>query len=157
MPLRIAPQPGPQSRFLETPADIAIYGGAAGGGKSWALLLEPMRHAFNRNFSAVIFRRNLTQVTNPGGLWDESGKLYAPVGAKPHVQLREWQFRSGARVRFAHLEYESTVYAWQGAQIPLIGFDELTHFSRAQFFYMLSRNRSTGGFRPYLDSALRDR
>ncbi len=45
----IAPQPGPQTRFLRTSADIAIYGGAAGGGKSWALLLEPLRHRLNRN------------------------------------------------------------------------------------------------------------
>ena len=153
---RIAPQPGPQSRFMASPADIAIYGGAAGGGKSWALLLEPLRHVLNHNFSAVIFRRNLTQVTNPGGLWDESAKLYAPVGGRPHVQQREWRFRSGARVRFAHLEHESTVYAWQGAQIPLIGFDELTHFSRSQFFYMLSRNRTTSGMRPYLGSVVPD-
>jgi predicted phage terminase large subunit-like protein len=147
---RIAPQPGPQKHFLASPADIAIYGGAAGGGKSWALLLEPLRHVRNKNFNAVIFRRNLTQVTNPGGLWDESARLYPQAGAKPQVQSRSWQFRSGARVRFAHLEHESTVYAWQGAQIALLGFDELTHFSRHQFFYMLSRNRTIAGMRPYV-------
>jgi len=146
----IKPQPGPQTDFLATAADIAIYGGAAGGGKSWALLLEPLRHRLNAKFSAVIFRRNLNQVTNPGGLWDESARLYARAGAKPRLQSLEWKFRSGARVKFAHLEHEHTVYAWQGAQVPLIGFDELTHFSRGQFFYMLSRNRSLSGIRPYV-------
>jgi predicted phage terminase large subunit-like protein len=149
MPI-IQPQPGPQTSFLASDADIAIYGGSAGGGKSWALLLEPLRHRLNAKFSAVIFRRNLTQVTNPGGLWDESARLYQLAGARPRIQSREWRFRSGAKVKFAHLEHEHTVYAWQGAQVPLIGFDELTHFTRGQFFYMLSRNRSLSGIRPYV-------
>jgi len=146
----IAPQSGPQEAFLGSAADIAIYGGGAGGGKTWALLLEPLRHRSLAEFTAVVFRRNLTQVKNPGGLWDESGKLYAPTGAKARAQALEWQFRSGARVRFGHLEHERTVFDWQGAQIPLLCFDELTHFSRSQFFYMLSRNRSMCGVKPYV-------
>jgi len=147
----IEPQHGPQMQFLSSPADIAVYGGGAGGGKTWALLLEPLRHHVTAGeFTAVIFRRNLTQVKNPGGLWDESAKLYAPVGAKARTAALEWQFRSGARVRFGHLEHERTVFDWQGAQIPLLCFDELTHFSRSQFFYMLSRNRGMCGVRPYV-------
>lgn len=136
--------------FLKSPADIAVYGGGAGGGKSWALLLEPLRHSGKADFTTVIFRRTLTQVKNPGGLWDESAKLYVPLGGKARTQSLEWQFPSGARVRFGHLEYERTVFDWQGAQIPLLCFDELTHFSRMQFFYMLSRNRSLSGVRPYV-------
>lgn len=147
----IRPQAGPQEAFLSSPADIAIYGGGAGGGKTWALLLEPLRHIGNKDFSAVIFRRNLVQATNPGGLWDESGKLYSVIpGASSIQQPRQWTFKSGAVVRFGHLENEATVYDWQGSQIPLICFDELTHFSKSQFFYMLSRNRSMCGVRPYI-------
>ena len=146
----LEPQAGPQEMFLKSPADIAIYGGGAGGGKSWALLLEPLRHSGREDFATVIFRRTLTQVKNPGGLWDESAKLYAPLGGKAKTQSLEWQFPSGARVRFGHLEHERTVFDWQGAQIPLLCFDELTHFSRTQFFYMLSRNRSLSGVRPYV-------
>jgi len=146
----LEPQPGPQEMFLKSPADIAIYGGGAGGGKSWALLLEPLRHSDKAEFTTVIFRRTLTQVKNPGGLWDESAKLYVPLGGKARTQGLEWQFPSGARVRFGHLEHERTVFDWQGAQISLLCFDELTHFSRAQFFYMLSRNRSLCGVRPYV-------
>jgi len=146
----IKPQPGPQEAFLSSPADVAIYGGAAGGGKSWALLLEPLRHTGVVGFSAVIFRRTTTQVRNPGGLWDESGKIYSLVGGQPVQQPLEWRWKSGALVKFAHLEHESTVYDWQGAQVPLIGFDELTHFTQSQFFYLLSRNRSMCGVRPYV-------
>lgn len=148
----IRPLPGPQTDFLCSRADIAIYGGAAGGGKSFGLLLEPMRNVANRNFAAVMFRRNMVQVTNPGGLWDEATKLYSRVpGAVPRMsQPMQWVFSSGAKVTFAHLDAETTVLGWQGAAIPLICFDELTHFTKSQFFYLLSRNRSMCGVRPYI-------
>jgi predicted phage terminase large subunit-like protein len=144
------PQPGPQKRFLAAKADIAIYGGAAGGGKTWALLLQPLRHRRLADFSAVFFRRTTVQVRNPGGLWDETFKLYPSVGAEPFSATLEWRFPSGARVRFAHLEHDKTVLDWQGAQLPLICFDELTHFSAAQFWAMSARNRTVGLVRPYI-------
>lgn len=146
----VAPQEGPQTEYLATRADIAIYGGAAGGGKSYALLLEPVRHFNNSRFGAVIFRRNSTQVRNEGGLWDESVSLYGGLGAHPREAQLEWVFPSTMRVKFAHLEYDRSVFDWQGSQIPLIGFDELTHFTEKQFFYMLSRNRSTSGVPGYI-------
>lgn len=146
----IRPQPGPQERFLASSADIVIYGGAAGGGKTWALLMEATRHVANPGFGAVIFRRNSTQVRSEGGLWDESVDLYMPLGADPKQSTLDWVFPSGARVSFRHLEHEKTKYDWQGSQIPLICFDELTHFSAGQFWYMLSRNRSMSGVRPYV-------
>lgn len=146
----IRPQPGPQETFLGSSADIAIYGGAAGGGKTWALLMEPLRHIDNENFGAVFFRRTTVQVRNEGGLWDESEKLYPVIGATPKEHVLSWQFPSGATVSFAHLEHDKTVLNWQGSQVPLICFDELTHFSQKQFWYMVSRNRSMCGVRPYI-------
>ncbi len=149
-PLPFKPQLGPQEQFLSSTADICIYGGAAGGGKSWGLLLEPIRYTENPDFSAVIFRRTSPQVRNPGGLWDESQKLYATLGGIQKTSTLSWEFPSGAAVRFAHLEHEKNRLDWQGAQIPLIGFDELTHFTESQFFYLLSRNRSLCGVKPYV-------
>ena len=148
----LKPQAGAQEKFLATQADIAIYGGSAGGGKSFALLLEPLRHVTsNPEFNAVFFRRTTTQVRNPGGLWDESMKIYSGIpGAEPVQQPLEWKFGGGGKVKFAHLEHETTVQDWQGSQIPLICFDELTHFSETQFWYLLSRNRSLCGVRPYV-------
>ncbi|WP_234891282.1 terminase large subunit domain-containing protein [Sinorhizobium meliloti] len=145
----IRPQPGPQTAFLVSPADIAIYGGSAGGGKTWALLMEPLRHIANPQFGAV-FRRSTVQVRNEGGLWDESEKLYPAIGASPKEHVLQWSFPSGASVSFAHLEHDKTVLNWQGSQIPLVCFDELTHFSAKQFWYMVSRNRSMSGVRPYI-------
>ena len=150
--IRIGPQKGPQERFLATSADICIYGGAAGGGKTFGLLLEPIRHMNNKNYNAVIFRSNYTQVTSPGGLWDSSGKIYSLVkGAYPlKTPKLHWTFKSGATVNFAHLGSDSDCQNWQGSQIAMIGFDELTHFSKHQFFYMLSRNRTDSGVAPYV-------
>jgi predicted phage terminase large subunit-like protein len=145
-----SPQPGPQEKFLRSRADIAIYGGAAGAGKTFAELLEPLYHVHTPGFFCVTFRREYTQITNAGGLWDESMLLYPQFGSRPLKGNLSHTWPSGARVEFDHLNGESSVLSWQGAQIPLIQFDELTHFSRAQFFYMLSRNRSTCGVKPYV-------
>lgn len=147
----IRPQEGPQTDFLATSADIAITGGSAGGGKTWSLLLEPLRHVTNTpDFYAVYFRRTTVQVRAPGGLWDESFKLYKPAGGSPLNQPLEWKWDKGGKIKFAHLEHEHTVNEWQGAQVALIMFDELTHFTKSQFFYMLSRNRSLCGVHPYM-------
>ena len=147
----IGPQPGPQEAFLSTNADIAVYGGAAGGGKTYALLLEPLRHIDNPHFGAVIFRRDAVQITNEGGLFDTSFQIYAQIDAMPKLSPhRTWIFPTGATITFNHLHNEYDVNHWQGAQIPFIGYDELTHFEESQFWYMLSRNRSTCGVRPYI-------
>jgi predicted phage terminase large subunit-like protein len=152
--INITGQTGPQTLFLSTEADIALYGGAAGGGKSFALIIEPLRHCAgeyaNPKFSGIIFRRNTTHVRNPGGLWDESSAVYPLLGATPKEIKMEWKFPCKAQMQFAHLEHEKTVLDYQGAQIPYIAFDELTHFTEHQFFYMLSRNRSTCGIKPYV-------
>ena len=146
----IKPNPGPQENFLRSPADITIFGGAAGGGKSFGLLLECLRHINNPDFGAVIFRRTSKQVTTEGGLWHVSQQLYRSVGGVPKESTLEWQFPSSARVRFACLDHENDKHNFDGAQIPLICFDELTHYSESQFFYLLSRNRSTCGVKPYI-------
>ena len=149
--MNIRPQPGPQELFLSSQADIVLYGGAAGAGKTFALLIEALRHKAVKDFGAVIFRRESTQITNEGGLWDTAMTLYPTLGGQPiKTPTLRFAFQAGSRVTFAHLNQATDVLNWQGAQIPLIGFDELTHFEQSQFFYMLSRNRSTCGIRPYI-------
>lgn len=148
--LQIKPQPGFQELFLSSSADIVIGGSGAGVGKTYSLLLEPLRHINNKDFGAVIFRRTTPQIRNEGGLWDESEKIYSLIGGKSKETFLTWQFPTGSSVKFAHMEHEKNKYDWQGSQITMIGFDELPHFTFSQFFYMLSRNRSTCGVRPYV-------
>jgi hypothetical protein len=146
----IQPSPGPQYAACASSADIVIYGGGAGGGKTWWLLAEPLRHVSNGGFKGAIFRRTYPQITGQGGIWDEARQMYPHFGAR----MREGsdldaRFPSGASIAFCHMQHEKTKYEYQGHQICYLGFDELTHFSESQFFYMLSRNRSTCGVLPY--------
>lgn len=141
--------PGPQQQFIDSTSDIAIYGGQAGGGKTWALLFQPTQHLDNGAFGGVIFRRTSPQITNEGGLWDESQLIYPQFKGTPKHTL-DWRFHSKANIGFRHLQYENDKLAWQGAQIAFLGFDELTQFTESQFFYLLSRNRSTCGIKPYV-------
>jgi len=137
----IKPQPGKQSEFVESEADIAFYGGQAGSGKSIGLLLIPLMFYDDETFNAVIFRKTYPEITNPGGLWEEMEKFYSIVGAQSNQSEHKWTFPSGMYVQAAHLQHEKDKHRYQGAQIVYIGFDELTHFSKTQFFYIVSRNR----------------
>lgn len=146
--INIAPQPGPQTQFLSTDADIAFYGGAAGSGKSYATLLDPLRH-IEHEVGAIIFRRTMPQITNPGGLWDESMTLYPKLGGIPREHKVEWKIQN-LKIKFSEIQYDKDVHKYQGTSIPLIYFEELTHFTELQFFYMMSRNRSVSGIKPYI-------
>jgi predicted phage terminase large subunit-like protein len=149
-PVAIKPQPGPQTAILQSSADVAIYGGAAGGGKSWAMLVEPLRHIHRPGFHALILRKTTQQVRNQGGLWDQSQDLYRILGGRPREHTLEWRFPSGATVKFGFLEHEKDKFNYHGAELGFIGFDELTEFSESQFWYLFSRNRTTSGMRPYI-------
>jgi predicted phage terminase large subunit-like protein len=97
-----------------------------------------------------VFRRTYPQITNEGGLWDTSLDLYHGTGAEPKLSTLEWVFPNNNKIKFAHMQHELDRYQWDGAQIPMIGFDQLEHFTWKQFFYMLSRNRTTCDVPPYV-------
>lgn len=144
------PQPGPQTTFLSSPADIAIYGGAAGGGKTYALTLESIRHITNPGFGAVVFRRLSTQLTGPGSIWREATGIY-PIyrGAPREGAQMDWVFPSGAQIEFRHLQYTKDVASHMSKQYALIVYDQLEQFDGDQFWDMSSRNRSVCGVPPY--------
>src|SRR3990172_5264339 len=136
--VEVRPQSGMQEMALASGADIEIIGGAGGGGKTWALPVGPGRPAGGSG-------------PPPGGFRGESLKFYALLYAEPRMSApRSWRFPSGAEIQFAHLQYDSTAYAWHGAQIAGLYFDQLEQFTSFQFFYLLSRNRSVCGVRPYV-------
>ncbi|GHU51729.1 terminase [Clostridia bacterium] len=156
MSSKISPQQGPQTLFLTTEADIAIYGGAAGGGKSFALLLTPLPYVGIKGFGTVIFRRDYGMIFSEGSLWDESMRLYTALGnvtvkrGQAEMRFTDRKGDTISKISYRHIARDDELSNWQGSQICQICFDELTHFSQKQFFYMLSRNRSTCGVRPFV-------
>jgi predicted phage terminase large subunit-like protein len=145
----VRPQAGPQEMFLRSPADIVIYGGGAGGGKSWAILMEALRYCHIPGFNATFFRRSYPQIKNPGGLWDASMGVFPLAGAVPRASDLRWSWPSGAYSVMRHMKLESNVLDWQGTELVYVAMDELTHFTEFMFWYITSRLRSTTGIQPY--------
>ncbi|MBE3088082.1 MAG: hypothetical protein IMZ71_03075, partial [Chloroflexi bacterium] len=141
----VSPQPGPQYDFCASEARIVIYGGAAGGGKSYGLLMDAARYITDPTYNAMIFRRKYTEIVMPGALWDTSKTLYGKMGGEAVRGRTEWTWAGGSKVRFHHLNQEENVYDHQGGQYAYIGFDELTEFTQHQFFYLMTRNRPPEG------------
>lgn len=151
----IRPQKGFQEKFLSSNADIVIGGSGAGVGKSFALLLEFLRNKNVKGFNAVFFRRTYEEINQSGGLWDESTELYPYAGGIPTATKHRWSFRDKynteiSKFKFAHLEHEKDKKKYQGGQIAYLAFDELTHFSETMFFYLMTRNRSKCGVKPFI-------
>lgn len=142
------PHPGPQTDYFSIDADILIYGGSAGGGKTWCLLADPLRWIHVPGFNAVILRRDSEQIRQAGGLWDASLEIYRLVGGQEREHTLDWRFGT-QRIRFDSMLRENDKLSYQGAEIAYLAFDELTHFSQSQFWYLQSRNRSKCGIRPY--------
>ena len=149
-PIVFKPQEGPQSAFLANEADIVLYGGARGGGKTYALLLETARNISTPNFNAVIFRRTSPQIRQSGGLWDESVTMFNHLKGKPSETRMLWKWENNVRINFATIEHDADKLGYQGAQICLMCFDELTHFNEEVFWFLMASNRSTCGVRPYI-------
>lgn len=148
--MNLRPQPGQQEAFLSTKADIAIYGGGTRGGKTWALLMEPLRHLRNKRVTTTFFRKSYPDITIPGGAWDECQLMYGPLRPTFRKQpALKVEFPGGSRLQFAHCHNEADVYGYQGSQLPVLLIDEVTHFSEFAFWYLQSRNTGTCGIKPY--------
>jgi len=142
----VRPQAGPQEAFLSSVADIAIYGGQAGGGKSFALLMEAARHIDHPNYRGIIFRRTYPEIVASGGLWDTAMELYPALFDGVGKEQRRFDFPSGAKITFSHMQHESDKDTHYGAQYSYIAFDELITFTRKQFFFLLTRCRPPHGY-----------
>lgn len=152
MPVEIRPHPGPQTAFLACNADIAGYGGTAGGGKTVMLLWDQGRWASTvRDYKGVIFRKTYADIFAPGALWDESMIWLPKMGGIPVESDSLWVFpKTNSAIKFSHLQRDKNVHNWQGSQPAGVSWDEVTHFNQHPVMYMLSRLRSKCGVKPYM-------
>jgi len=137
------PNNGPQTDFLAAPERDVLYGGAAGGGKSYAMLIDPLRFAHRSAHRALILRRSMPELRE---LIDKSRELYPKAfpGCKYKEVEKLWNFPSGAKVEFGFLERDADVYRYQGQAYSWIGFDEITHLpTEFGWNYLASRLRTT--------------
>lgn len=142
---RWQPFPGAQTNFLATPAFEALFGGAAGGGKTDCLIMDAVRQVAHPRYRAVIFRRTMTELADADGPIQRSHEWFPALGGVWREGKKMWFFPSGAQIYFHHMEHEEDCYKYQGAQYQFIGFDEVTHFTLKQYLYLFSRCRTTQG------------
>jgi hypothetical protein len=138
-----APNPGPQTDFLASSENEVLYGGAAGGGKTMALIADPMRYFDNGNFNGIILRRSTDELREI--VW-KTQELYPQAfpGAKWGEKKSQWTFPSGARIWLTYLDRPEDVLRYQGQAFSYIAFDELTqHPTPFAYLYMKSRLRTT--------------
>ncbi len=139
-----------QRKFLESEQDIVFFGGGAGGGKTWAALIDNFQGIHCPNYFSVFFRTTTTEISN--GIWPEVLRMSEPILkdskgkfiGKAHInnQGKVITWPSGARTAFAYLELDKHSDAWYGSEITKIYFEEFQFRSYYQFDVLRSRNRS---------------
>mgnify|MGYP001586276027 FL=1 len=138
-----APNPGPQTEFLSASEREVLYGGAAGGGKTFSLIADPMRYFSHPEFNGLILRKTTDELREI--IW-KTQELYPKAfkGAKWQEKKSQWVFPSGARLWLTYLERDEDVLRYQGQAFSYIAFDELTqHPTPFAWNYMRSRLRTT--------------
>jgi hypothetical protein len=137
------PEP-PQHAFLyldELGFLEALYGGAAGGGKSDALLIGALRYVHVPRYAALLLRRTYPELTQADGLITRAEQWLEGTDATWNQQEHTWHFPSGARLQFGYLASQNDRLRYQGGAYQFIGFDELTQFRERDYRYLLSRLR----------------
>ncbi|HIT56460.1 MAG TPA: Terminase-like family protein [Candidatus Galloscillospira stercoripullorum] len=144
-----SPQPR-QAALMARFEDEALYGGAAGGGKSDCALAEALRQVHIPYYRGLVLRKTYPQLTE---LMDRSTEIYRAAyrGAKFNESKHVWTFPSGAKIYFGSMQYTKDRTNYQGKRYDFIDFDELTQFLWDEYSYMFSRNRPNGpGTRCYI-------
>jgi len=130
------PNDGPQTEFLAASEREVFYGGARGGGKSYAMLVDPLRYCHKQKHRALLIRRTMPELRD---LINHSQQLYSKAypGAKWREQEKEWKFPSGARIEFGYAENLTDALRYQGQSYTWIGIDELPQYPTEDIYNFL--------------------
>tara|TARA_Y100000004_G_scaffold163954_1_gene193727 strand:- start:338 stop:1987 length:1650 start_codon:yes stop_codon:yes gene_type:complete len=130
------PNDGPQTSFLASSEREVFYGGARGGGKSYAMLVDPLRYCHKAQHRALLIRRSMPELRD---MITHSQRLYSRAfkGARWREQEKEWRFPSGARIEFGYAENMTDVLRYQGQSYTWIGVDELPQYPTPDVYNFL--------------------
>ena len=151
--INIGPRSLKQEMFLNTKADICVFGGGASSGKSFLGIMDLLKHVEDPNFSALVVRRLTPQIHGPGGVFEKAVDMYRGVyGDKLKIRKRdgEIEFPSGAKVFFRHCQREEDKYNVQGWELGVILIDESQQLDLAETLYFMSRLRTEAKMKPYM-------
>lgn len=135
------PRSEQQVKFLSSTAYEALFGGAAGPGKTECLVMEAMRQIAHPLYTAILFRRTFTQLEAANGIIQRSLRWYPGYGGRYNASKHYWIFPSGARIYFGYMEHDGDELLYDGSEFSFIGWDELTAIPEKQYLYMFSRCR----------------
>lgn len=149
---KLGPASKKQEMFLKSNANIIVYGGAMGGGKSFCGLLRHLRWVNDPNYRGYIVRKNQTTIMKSGGLFDEATTLYRTFDPRVKVNKKAmtFTFPSGAIIAAGHLETDNDAEKWRGLQVSAAMLDEATQISEDHTLVILSRLRSKANMIPNL-------
>lgn len=139
------PHDGQQTRFLQSNAFEALFGGSASPGKTDCLLMESLRQIENPRYTGILFRRLFTSLEGANSLIQRSQRWFPGFGGKYNDTKHVWKFPSGARIYFGHLQHATDVMQYQSSEFGYVAFDELTEFLESQYLFMHTRARATPG------------
>lgn len=142
MELEVTPR---QRDFMQAKADEVLFGGAAGGGKSYAQLIDALLYALRWPGSKqLLLRRTYPDLER--SLVQEHLKIFPRECYRYAASSHKGVFENGSTVEFGFCDHEKDVYRYQGAEYDTIRFDELTHFTENQYLYLMSRLRGANSF-----------
>lgn len=139
-----APTPR-QHGFLWLTDREVLYGGAAGGGKSDALLMAGLQYVDQPDYAGIILRRTYQDLAKSGALMDRARSWLAQTDAHWQPNNKTWEFPSGAKLEFGYVRTDADLNQYQSAEYQFIGIDELTQFTRYQYIWLFNRLRRLEG------------
>ena len=150
-PVIIAPASKKQEMYINHTADVVIFGGGAGSGKSYLGAMDFLKYTDDPKFRALVTRRINPQIHGPGGIFETFLNLHREVyGEKLRVKKRDGvlEYPSGASITFRHCQYEEDKHSFQGWQLSAYLGDEIQQMTESQVIYIMSRLRTDAKNKP---------